>query len=187
MRLGDEHEAEEVLLLQLCALHAASAAVLLLVLRERHALDVAAVRERDHARLVGDEVLDRDLVLVDRDLRAALRVLARRELLLQFREVVLDDCVDASRVGEDGLKIGDRGEESGEFRLQLLAFEAGELVEAHVEDRVHLRLGETVGLDELDLRLVAVLRCADDLHHVVEVRDGDEETIEDVLARLGLI
>ena len=83
-----------------CSLYSVRpAAVLLLVLGERHALDVAAVGEGDHAGLVGDEVLERHLVLVDGDLGAASSVLLRGELLLEHRKVVLDDLIDASRVG----------------------------------------------------------------------------------------
>ena len=44
-----------------------------------------------------------------------------------------------------------------------------------------------VGLLQAHLRLVAVLRGADDLHHVVEVGDRDEEAVEDVPAGEGLV
>ena len=168
------------------ALDAASSTVLFLVFGERNALDVATVGKGDHARLVGDEVLERNFVFVGDDLGAAHRVLLAGELLLDEREVVLDDLVDASGVGEDGLEIGDLCEEFGEFVLELLHFEAGELVETHLEDCIHLCFGECETLDERGLCLFAVLRSADYPHDFVKVGDCENQAVQNVLACFGL-
>ena len=134
-----------------------SAAVLLAVLGERHALDVAAVGERYDARGVRHEVLHRDLVLVGDDLGAALRILLGAVARLDVRKVVPDDGVDLLGVGEDRLELRDRREEPRQLIRELVAFEPDELVEAHLEDGVHLEVRETESLHEPRLGLVARL------------------------------
>ena len=186
VRLGDEDEADEILLLDLAALHAVAAAPLLLILGERHALDVAAVGERDDARLVGDEILDGDLVRVRDDLRPARGVLAPRVALLQVGEVGADDRVDLLGIREDRLVGGDGREFLGELGGEPVAFEADELVEAHLKDGVHLQVRKAELRLQRRLRLVARLGGADDAHDLVEVVDGEEEAVQNVLARLGL-
>ena len=68
-----------------------------------------------------------------------------------------------------------------ELGLQLLDLEAGELGEAHVEDRLGLLLAQLEPLPELRVGLGGVLGAADDLDHLVDVVDGDLEALEDVL------
>ena len=68
----DEEVLDEILVLQRLPVEPASAAALLLVRRDRRALDVAGVRDGDDHLLVGDQVLDRELAFVARDLGAAL-------------------------------------------------------------------------------------------------------------------
>ena len=186
MRLGDEDEADEVLLLHLRALDAVAAAALLAVLGERHALHVAAVGKRYDARLVGDEVLDGDLVRVGDDLGAAARVLLRAVARLEVGEVGADYRVHLLGVGENRLELGDRREKLRKLVRQLVALEADELVEAHLEDCVDLRVGEAEALLQLPLRLVAGLRRADDPDDLVEVVDGEEQAVDDVPSCLRL-
>ena len=186
VRLRDEDESYEILLLHLRALYAVAAALLLAVLGERHALHIAAVRERDDARRVGNQVLHRDLVLVRDDLGAALRVRLRAVLRLELRKVLADDRVDLLGVRENRLVLCDRGEQLRELVGKLVALEPDELVEAHLEDRVDLQVGEAEALEKARLRLVSRLRRADDRDDFVEVVDREEEAVYDVLPRLRL-
>ena len=187
MRLRDENETDEILFLHLGATHAVSAAFLFAILGKRHALDVTAIRKRDDARRIGDEVLERDLVLVRDDLGLALGVGLRGVLEPKLGEIVLDDRVDARGIGEDRLQLGDYLQELGEFRLELVAFETGKLIETHLENRIDLHVGKAEPLLQLHLRLVAVLRAADDRDDFIEIRDREEESVQNVFARLGLL
>ena len=72
VRRRDEEVLDEILFLERRAVVTAPAAPLLLVRRDRRALDVAGVRDGDDHLLFGDQVLDRELALVARDLGAAL-------------------------------------------------------------------------------------------------------------------
>ena len=72
VRRADEEVLDEILVLQPLPVEPAPAAALLAVGRDRRALDVAGVRDGDDHVLFGDQVLDRELALVARDLGAAL-------------------------------------------------------------------------------------------------------------------
>ena len=81
VRRADEEALDEILVLQPLPAQPASAAALLAVRRDRGALDVAGVGDGDDHVLFGDQVLDRELAFVARDLGAALvAVLLRRPL-----------------------------------------------------------------------------------------------------------
>ena len=96
-------------------------------------------------------------------------------------------------------------------RLDLVNFQAGQLVEAQFQDRVHLPFGQRVtalgqarfvadqnapALDlllrplereQLDAGFVAVFAAADDADEFVEVRQRAEVAFEDFRAFLGLL
>ena len=71
--------------------------------------------------------------------------------------------------------------------LDLVALEAGELLEPQVEDGLGLRPRELEGVDERVARRLAVGGVADDADDLVEVVEGDEQALEDVGPRLGLV
>ena len=73
-----------------------AAAALLAVGGERQRLDVARVRDRDDHLLVGDQVLDVEVVLGRRDLRAALVAVALGDL----EQLLLDQREDLVLVAE---------------------------------------------------------------------------------------
>ena len=74
-----------------------------------------------------------------------------------------------------------------ELRLELLDLEAGELGEAHVENRLGLTLAELEPLLKLRARRRRVLGGANELDDRVDVVDGDLEAFEDVLALERLV
>ena len=80
MRRAHEEVLDVVLVLHVHPGHADAAALLLAVGGERQRLDVARVRDRDDHLLVGDQVLDVDLVLGVGDLRAPLVAVAVADL-----------------------------------------------------------------------------------------------------------
>ena len=99
MRRGDEDLGDEILVARRHAGAAAAAAPLRAVGRERHALDVAAVRDGDDDVLALDQVLVLDLALDVDDLGAP----RGGELGLDAGELVLDDADDArARTGSPG-------------------------------------------------------------------------------------
>ena len=74
----------------------------------------------------------------------------------------------------------------GKFVFKLLAFETGELRQAHFENGRRLEYGETKLLLERGARRWDVGRFLDDCDDFVDVVERFTETEEDVLTRLGL-
>ena len=132
MRLGDEDETNEIFLFNLSTLDTVAAALLLAIFRKRNALDVAAVRKRDYARRIGNQVLHRNLVLVGDELSAAARIFLRAIAVLDIGEIFADDGIDLLGIGENRLVFGDRLKKLSEFRFELLALETDELVKTHL-------------------------------------------------------
>src|SRR5690606_34873854 len=173
----------EVVVLDALVLGAAPAARLAAVAGERRALDVAAVGERDDHLLLGDQVVLGDVVVQVGDGGAA-RVVER---LLLGDELGADHALELLVLGEDQLEARDLLLQLAVLLLDLLALQAREALQAHVEHGLRLRLGEAELAHEAVARLGAVLRGADQLDHGVEVVEGDEVALEDVrpLARLA--
>ena len=130
MRRGDEEARDEIFLARLHAGAAFAAAALRAIGRERHALDVALVRDGDDHVLALDQVFVFDFAGRFRDHRAA----RRGEFLLHRRQFVLDDCLDARARAQDVEIIGDFGGELVELFLDLVAAERGQALQAQVED-----------------------------------------------------
>ena len=187
VRLGDEDETDEIFLFNLSALDAVTAALLLAIFRKRNALDVAAVRKRDDAGRVGNEILHGNLVLIGDELGAASRVLLRAVAVLYIGEIFADDGVNLLGIGENRLIFGNRLEKLSEFCLELLALETDELIKTHFENRVDLKIAEAEALLQSLLRLLTRLRGADDGDDLVEIVDRQEKPVENVLTSLGLL
>src|SRR5262245_43814258 len=81
--------------------YAAPAARLGLELRRRDRLDVLRLGHHDDELFVVDEILDRHLAGLERDLAHA----GRCELLLDRAELVLDDAAQQRGVAEDRLEL----------------------------------------------------------------------------------
>ena len=68
----------------------------------------------------------------------------------------------------------------------LVGLERGQALQAHVQDRLRLDLGQLELLDQPVARRLGVGRAADQLDHRVEVVERDQQPLEDVRAGLGL-
>ena len=151
---------------------------------ERRALDVAVAREGDDHHLLVDQLLDVEaaLDLLGGDLGAARVAVA----LLEVVEVLADDRDDAPCLREDVLEVGDLGDQRAVLVLELLALEAGQAAQAHVDDGLRLALREREGGLQPGLGLVRARAAADDPDDLVDVVDGDAQALDDVQPLLGL-
>ena len=87
MRGAHEQVLDEIAVLHVHAGHTTAASLLLAVGGQRQGLDVAGVGDRDHHLLIGDQVLDVDLVLGVGDVSASLVA----EALGDLGQLLLDD------------------------------------------------------------------------------------------------
>ena len=115
--------------------------------------------------------------------RAARRV----ELLLDLLQLLLDDLTHQGGILEDALVVGDLLEQLGQLGLDLLALQAGQAAQAHLEDGVGLLLGEAEALGEPLRRLLVGLRGADDRDDLVDVVERDDVALQDMRALLGFL
>ena len=119
--------------------HAAAAAILRAERVDRDALDVPTDRDGDDDFRVLDDVFDREFALERFD-----RCLAFvSEALADVFGLGFHDAQQAPFAREDVLQLGDRLEQLRVLVLDLLALEAGERAQAHVDDRVGLDITET--------------------------------------------
>ena len=169
------------------------AAIALLVLELRSVGEMAldtpdpALLRTDHRNgLALDIGLERHLL--DRGRRADLgaplaECRLRAELGLERAQLLADPLPALAFVLEQRLELGALGRE----RLVLLPdrdlLEPAQGAQAHVEDRLDLRLRELEAPHHHRLRVVLL---ADDADHLVEIEVGDAEALEDLEALLDL-
>ena len=106
--------------------------------------------------------------------------------VLDLEQLLADEAVDPDFVGEDRAELGDALLQIGVLLLDSLALEPGEALEAEVENRLRLDLGELEALLQAGARFVGVGRSADERDDFVEVVEGGEVALEDVRALLRL-
>ena len=170
-----------VVVLEVHALHALAAALLLAVGGHRQALHVAGLRHRDHHVLLGDKVLHVEVLR-----RLGQKRLARAaELLLDLQKLFFDDLANELRIAEHALVVGDLLQKLGQLGLDLVAFQAGQAAQAHLEDGLGLLLRKAEALDHALGSLFVGLRRADDVDDLVNVVERDDEALQDVRALLG--
>ena len=99
---------------------------------------------------------------------------------------LLTICADAPRAAQDVLQLGDRLDQLGVLVLDLLALEADERPQPHVDDRLGLHFGEPEPRRQALLRLVGRLAAANDLDDFVDVVERDPVAFEQVGALFGL-
>src|SRR6185503_4459513 len=105
----------------------------------------------------------------------------------QRGKVSLDQGEDLPRTSQDGLELGDQLDRRRVFLVDLVAFQAGEPAELHLEDRLGLRLGQPESFAQLadEQQLLPLVRT-DKLDDRVDVVVRDLEALEDVRALLRL-
>src|SRR6185295_18584962 len=84
-------------------------------------------------------------------------------------------------------KLGDLGEQGIVFFLNLLLFQRRKTAKLHVEDGLRLGLRQVVGAHELSAGIIGVFTLADDLDHLVQIGDGDQEAFKNVGAAASAI
>ena len=138
VRRRDEEVADVVLFARAHADPALAAAALRAVGRDRRALDVAGVGHRDRHVFVGDQVFDPELAALVDDLGAALVA----ELLAHRLQLVDDQLHQQLVARQDCAEPLDCLHQLEQLVEDLLALEAGQPLQLHVEDRLRLDLGQ---------------------------------------------
>ena len=128
--------ADEVLVARAHADAALAAAPLIPIGRDRRSLDVAGVADRDRHVLFGDQILDAQLAGRIDDLGAPLVAV----LGLHRPQLIDDDLHQQPLAGQNRAQPLDRLEQLGQLVEDLLALQAGQALELHVENGLGLDL-----------------------------------------------
>ena len=180
VRRRDEDVGQKILVARAHPDPALAAAALVAVLRQRRALDVSGVADRDGDILVGDQILDAEIALRLDDLRAPF-VTVR---LAHLPQLVDDDLQQQHITLEDGPQTFDRPVQVGQLVEHLLPLESGQALQLHVQDGLRLNPAERKIGDQTETRRRRRLRRPDEGDHRIEVIERRLETLEDVRARL---
>src|SRR2546428_4635243 len=143
----------------------------------RHRLDIAAVRERHDHVFLWDEVF---FVEFDGALEVQRGPAGIAVLLLEVAEVVLDQQHDLRLVLQEVLEVGDALDDLLVLLHDLVALEAGEAAQPHIDDGLRLALRQLEALLQALLRGLLVLRLADRFDDGVQVVEGDLEAFQEV-------
>ena len=182
MAAAHKHLACDVLLAPGHRADAAAAAVLRVIRIGRKALDIAEIRQREHALLFRDQIFDIDLARDRRDFRAA-RV---GKLALNFLRLVLDNRVDARFMRENVAQVGDARLDLRELALEFFALQARQSAQRHLDDCLRLHVVQAKAFGQTLPRGRPVGAVADDRDDLVDMVDGNLQTLQDVCARQGL-
>ena len=138
--VGDDELFDEVFVFDRRCRFAFAATALRFVVGERLRLDVAFVREGDDAVFFGNQVFEREVQVGVEDLGAAHVV----ELVFDVEQFFFDDGEQALRYLQDFEQGFDFVDDFLEFLDDFVLFEAGQAVQAQVEDGLCLFGGEAV-------------------------------------------
>ena len=181
MRRCDKHMFDEIFFFRTHARDTATTAFLTAVGADRHTLDVVAVRERKDDVFYGDEFFIRDIRRIVRDGRTT--VVA--EFAFHFKKLFFDDAQHLSFVGEDGFEPSDLFHKCLELFFDLVAFEACEALETHIEDSLCLFFGEAECFHQALTCFVGRFGRTDKCDDGFDMVERDTKTFQDMRACFG--
>ena len=149
---------------------------------QRSTLDVPHVRDGDDNRIIGIEVFCIELVVEWDNLCTTLVAI----LLLNLKQILLHNLLTTLWVVENLLQLGNKLLQVVEFLMQLVYTQTCELRQTHINDSLRLELIELEALLQIALGIGRSLRVADDVYHLVDIVNGDDQALEDVCTLLSL-
>ena len=140
MGIGHEQLIDKILVLDARSCFAAPAAALRLVIGNRLGLRVAAVGQRHHHVLRRDQVFNAEIFVIGDDLGAPL--VGKR--VANVFELFADHVEQALRPRENVGEVANLHQEILELGEDFFLLEAGQPIQAHVQDGLRLGLGEPI-------------------------------------------
>ena len=144
MGVGDEELFDPVVFLGRRRLLAAAAALLRTVLGQGLGLHVTGMGQGDHHVLRRDQVFGAEVLRIDLDLRAAHVLVAFAVFIAGCDQFIADDLGHALRTSEDVEQVGDLRHHFLVLVDDLVLLEAGQALQAHLQDFLRLVVGQLV-------------------------------------------
>ena len=183
VRLRQQQILNVILINRLHSADSLSTTVLTAEIIHTHALNVSELRDCDNSVLIRDQILHRHVKLVKSD--RGLSVIAvflrdRKNLLADHAEQFLLIC-------EDRPEFLDARHQLAILILNLLSLKTGQRTQTHIDDRLSLNIAELKFLHQLLFCNLRSRCTADNLNHLVDVVESNQQTFEDMSALLRLI
>ena len=152
------------------------------VLGQAGALDITLARDGDDHRLVGNHVDFVELATNVIDFRAPAVAVA----VLDFLQLIADNLLLHLRRSQYLIEVVNLPHQLLELGHDFVALQAREALQAHIQNGAGLYLAQSVLFDELRAGGIAVAGASDKGNNLVQVVEGDEQTLQDVGSFLGL-
>ncbi len=136
-------------------------------------LDIAHVADGDDHWIIGIEVLGIELVVEGDNLGTTLVAI----LLLHLLQLILHHLLTTLRIVENLLQVSNKLHQVVIFLMQLVNTQAGELTQAHINDSFRLQLVQVKTSLQITLGITGCLAVPDDMNNLVDVVDGDNQTL----------
>ena len=107
--------------------------------------------------------------------------------LLHLIEIVFHHLFAKLGIVENRLQISNLLLQLLIFSVQLIHSQSGELRKSHVHDGLALEIVEVEALLQIGLSLSRCLAAPDDMHHLVDIVAGDDQSFKDMSALLGFV
>ena len=166
----------EILVACMGTLRPYSASGLLAEVAQWRALDVTQMAYRNNYRIVGVEVFRVELMLGRNNLRATCIAI----LLLHLLQFVFHHLFAQFRIFENTVQIGYLAFQLLIFGMQLLQAQTCELGEAHIDNSFRLQIVEVKTLFQVGLCFGRCFAGTNDMHHLVDIVAGYDETFQDM-------
>ena len=159
-----------------------TSSTLFVELIEMGALDVTHVRNSDDYRIIGIEVLSIKLMVEGDNLRTTLVTV----LLLHLQEIVFHHFLTTLRVVEDLLQVGNEFLQVVKLLMELIHTQTSQLCQAHIDDCLRLQLIKFEASLQVTLGICRGLTISNNVYHLVDIVDGDDQAFEDMGPLLSL-
>ena len=180
---GHEQVGDIIVVQSLHALDTAAAPALHAEIVLRHALDVTQGCPGNDDIFVLDQVLHLEVLRIRLDTAAAfVPVLVRDNI-----DLIFDHGKEFFGVGEDLFELFDPLQEILVFLLQLLSFQTCQSSQAHIHNSLGLDVVQTKPLGQARLGGLYIGALPDDPYDFIYIVEGDEQSLQDMVAFLRLV
>ena len=171
-----KHVFKKIFAAHIRAFHALAATRLTTIFAQRRAFEIAQMRNGNHHVFVGNGVFYAEVGRVVHNARTPFVAV----FLFHLQGFGLDYFHTLLFVGQEFFAVGNKAFQFGVFLLNLFAFEAGELTEAHFHNSLGLHVAQLEGFHQGGLGGVYRFGGPNHLDYFVHVVQGNQQTLQDM-------
>ena len=183
MAAGIEQVFHMIFILGFHADDALAAAMLGLVGAGRHTLDVTGIGHGDHAAVLGNQVSNIEVTVIHHDFGTP----GIGIFIPDHDQFITDHAQTLFAAGQQTFKVSDLLLQFGIFIADILHGHAGQLVQTHIQNRLHLHFGKTETIHQRLCRFRTGTGVADHLNHFIQIIQSQQEAFQNVGTGTGFL